>query len=160
MNTRIPAALSLILLASCVSVQVQQRPGAAEADRAVRTPKAFVTVDEPVQEPTEVEGLYRAPNIDRNLFYYEKDRAWYRWAYGRWFQAFRWDGKWYEMPEQALPAALLQADVDRAPVRSVRDTLRDQERALEEIDKQERLRQLEERMKQIEESEEKGDPED
>ena len=152
MTTRILGAVALIAFTSCISVQVSRRPEEAPT----RTPNEFVTVEEPVQEPTGVDGLFRAPNIDKNLFYYAPDKAWYRWAYDQWFQAFRWDGKWYAIPEKDMPKPILTVEIDRAPERSLKDKLREQERALKEIDRKRRLEELEEKMKAIEKNEKQG----
>ena len=140
----------VLALASCLSVQVSQR---APDEDPVKTPKKFVTLEEPRQEPTDFEGLFRVPNIDANLFYYEKDGAWYRFAYNKWFQAFNWDGSWFEMPQRQVPPVLLKVAIDREPEQDVQEQLRKQEEKLREIDKQQRLKQLEERMKRIEERE-------
>lgn len=58
-------------------------------------PSAFEAEEDPPLEETDQAGLFYAPALGPNVYFYEPDELWYRYAYRRWYQAFRWNGSWF-----------------------------------------------------------------
>ncbi len=65
------------------------------------TPDPFMADAKPDLVKTALPGLFAAPSLDTQLFYYEPHERWYRWALNRWYEAFSWDGHWF--PPEKLP---------------------------------------------------------
>jgi hypothetical protein len=136
-------ALGTVLLATaCIQVVRTTQ----EQEPEPRAPDPLISMTEPKLEPTGVEGLLAAPALDPTLYYYEPDELWYRYAYKRWYQAFRWDGNWF------IPDDVPKAVKDRSPKetpKTVKDKAKELKGKLDEIDRQERLEQLEREMNEI-----------
>jgi hypothetical protein len=71
-------------------------------------PARFAGEERPALTPTDHPGLYRAPSVDRALYYWEPDDLWYRRWHGRWYQAFDWNGAWF--PPEQVPEPLERSD--------------------------------------------------
>jgi hypothetical protein len=140
-------ALAAALLATaCIQVVRTTQ----EQEPEPRAPDPLVSMEEPKLEPTGVEGLLAAPALDPTLVYYEPEELWYRYAYKRWYQAFRWDGNWF------IPDDVPKAVKDRSPKetpKTVKDKAKELKGKLEEIDRKERLEQLEREMKELDKKE-------
>jgi hypothetical protein len=128
--------------AACIQV-VQTAP---EMEPEPQTPAPLVSMEEPKLVATGVPGLMAAPALDPTLYYYEPDELWYRYAYRRWFQAFRWDGSWF-VPEKVPD--VVKARVPEETPKTLKDQLKTLDKKMEEIDKQERLKQLEKKMEEL-----------
>jgi len=135
--TRATLLLAAWTLAACV--QIVQNPGPPEIE--VKTPKPFLAEGPPALEPTEESDWFGAPSLDVSCYYYKPDKYWYRFFRNRWFQAFRWDGAWFELPDEEVPP-FLQARAEIKPEiqqsKSKREKLDELQRQLEEIDRRER----------------------
>ena len=59
-------------------------------------PLPFEAAQAPKRVPTGHPGLVAAPHLDGALYYYEPHERWYRHAFNRWYEAFAWDGHWFE----------------------------------------------------------------
>jgi hypothetical protein len=68
------------------------------------TPAPLVGNGSPTLEPSSVEGLFGAPGVHPDLYYYAPDDLWYRYWRGAWYQAFHWDGAWF--PPRQVPESL------------------------------------------------------
>lgn len=105
MNSR--TLLALLLLTACAPGQfgiIVTPPPPAEPEPIV--PEPFQGTEPPALVETEMEGLLAAPSVHRTLYFHESSELWYRYAYHRWYQAFRWNGHWF-LPERT-PDALLE----------------------------------------------------
>jgi hypothetical protein len=146
-------AFGVLLGAGCI--QIVQQP--TEPEIEVRTPKPFTSENHGKLEPTELKGLFQVPELDKACYYYEPKKEWYRFSYNRWFQAFRWDGAWFELRDEDVPK-FLQGRVQIVEGPTKKKRLEELDKKLEEIDKQERLEQLEKQMKDLDEQEQKQAP--
>lgn len=81
------------------------------APREGPIPPPFVGDDPPALAPTDVEGLSRAPSLAPNVYYYAPADLWYRRAYRRWYQAFRWNGNWFILAE--TPTVLVGRKIEK-----------------------------------------------
>ncbi len=72
-------------------------------------PASFEGDADPQLEALSAPGLFRAPSIHPDLYYYEADDLWYRYWRRGWYQAFHWNGAWF--PPRKVPGPLL----DRTP---------------------------------------------
>jgi hypothetical protein len=99
------AGLSLAaLLAGCPTnfgISIQPPP---PLPPEAPVPPAFEGDADPPLEPLAAEGLFVAPTVDRQLYYYEPDDLWYRYWRDSWYQAFRWNGAWF--PPRSVPEPL------------------------------------------------------
>jgi hypothetical protein len=146
-------AFGVLLAAGCI--QVVQQPSEPEIE--VRAPKPFTNESQGKLEPTEVKGLFKVPELDKSCYFYQPKKEWYRFSYNRWFQAFRWDGSWFELRDEDVPKFLQgRAEVVAEPSKKKR--LEELDKKLEELDKQERLEKLEKQMKDLDEQEQKEAP--
>ena len=141
-------ALGALLCGGCIQVVRQQ----GEPEIEIRTPNPFTKENQGQLEPTDFKGLFKAPELDKNCYYYEPKKEWYRFSYNRWFQAFRWDGYWFELRDEDVPK-FLQNRVPVVAEPTKKKRLEELDKKLEELDKQERLEQLEKKMKDIDEQE-------
>lgn len=98
-RTLLAAALTP-LLAACMAagVTITTPPPVREPPLPPRL--AGETMPELV--PTDRPGLLVAPSVKVPLFYYEPDELWYRFWRRRWYQAFSWNGAWFE-PDRVPP---------------------------------------------------------
>lgn len=105
--TRARAPLVLcVALAGCIQGSTWIEPPPPEPPQPPM-PKPFASQPAqatPALAPTAYTGLFRAPSVSENLYYYEPDELWYRRWKGRWYQAFAWDGHWF--PPRQVPQAL------------------------------------------------------
>jgi hypothetical protein len=148
-------AVGLLLGTGCIQIVRTN----AEPEIEVRTPNPFTAESQGKLEPTDFKGLFKAAELDKNTYFYEPKKEWYRFSYNRWFQAFRWDGYWFELRDEDVPR-FLQNRVAVVEGPSKKKRLEELDKKLEELDKQERLEQLEKQMKDIDEQEKKdGAPE-
>ncbi len=92
MRTYLAVTFSL-LLAACVTIQ--QAPPIREGP----IPDPFEGEQQPELEATEIDGLFKVPTLAPNVFFHESEENWYRYAYRRWYQAFRWNGNWFLVDE-------------------------------------------------------------
>ncbi len=144
----VATALGALLCAGCIQVVRQT----TEPEIEVRTPNPFTQESQGKLEATDTKGLFKAPELDKNCYYYEPKKEWYRFSYNRWFQAFRWDGYWFELRDEDVPKFLR----NRVPIVETvtkKKRLEELDKKLEEIDKQERLEHLEKQMKELDETE-------
>jgi len=129
-----------LLLAACVQVVQQQAP----PEIKVKTPDPFFAAEDPALEPTDQPDWLAAPSLDVSCYFYKQDKTWYRFYRNRWFQAFRWDGAWFELPESEVPA-FLQAQAEQKPIvqksKSKMERLKELERRYEELEQQEAERE-------------------
>ena len=129
------AWMLLVLHVGCVQVQRNTAP----PEKPVRTPKPFLADGAPKLEPTEDADWRAAPSLDDTLYYYAPRREWYRFYYSRWFQAFSWDGAWFELPDAEVPAFLKpRGELKPETKKTVRDRLKELDEKLKEIERQER----------------------
>jgi len=146
-STCLLGAVLTLSLSAIGCIQVVQLPGIEEKE--VRTPKPFLAMEDPQLEATDYPGLFRAPSLDASCYFYKPDKYWFRFTYNKWFQAFRWDGAWFELLPQDIPKYLKdRAQVELEPTK--KEKLKDTKEKLEELDREDRLRELEEKMKQLE----------
>jgi len=104
------AALALLLLGCPTGnfgVTITQPP----AVRQPPIPEAFSGDAAPALEATDWPGLFRAPRLGPNVWFHEPGDLWYRYAYHRWYQAFRWNGNWFIVAE--TPAVLVGREIER-----------------------------------------------
>ena len=143
-------ALGALLCTGCIQIVRTN----TEPEIEVRTPNPFTKESQGKLEPTDFKGLFKAPELDKDCYYYEPKKEWFRFSYNRWFQAFRWDGYWFELRDEDVPK-FLQNRVPVVAEPTKKKRLEELDKKLEELDKQERLEQLEKQMKDIEEQEKK-----
>ena len=106
----LPTLLALLLLAGCPTgfgVQVVQPPPLPPEPPM---PPSFEGETAPELEPTSSAGLFRAPTVDTQLYYYAPDDLWYRQWRGKWYQAFSWNGAWF--PPRQVPEPILAIPLD------------------------------------------------
>jgi len=123
-------------------IQVVQQPAPPEIK--VKTPKPFLASGDPELQPTDQADWLAAPSLDISCYFYKKDQTWYRFWRNRWFQAFRWDGAWFELPENEIPEFLrAQAEIKPEIQKSKPklDRLKELERRYEELERKEREEQ-------------------
>ena len=101
---RISIALTLpLLLAACVTVQ--QAPPIREGP----IPSPFEGEQEPELLATEIEGVFKAPSLAPNVYFHASEEDWYRFAYRRWYQAFRWNGNWFILERKPVVLDILES---------------------------------------------------
>jgi len=121
----------LVLLAGCITVT-----RTAGQDEEVQAPDAFEGEAPPPLEPTEEPGWFTAQSLDPTLYYSEEEDLWYRYAYNRWYLAYRWNGAWW-IPDKTPKYLLSQVKIAEERKTDVRTTLKDQEEQLKEIERRE-----------------------
>jgi hypothetical protein len=115
MNPRLTAlGLAVALSLACVSVSISMPP---EGPPPPPIPKMFTGDTEPILEPTGIEGLLAARSLGPNVYYHGD--LWYRRAFRRWYQAFRWNGNWFLLNE--TPDFLDGIAIEKAPRPDLRD---------------------------------------
>lgn len=136
---RCALVVALATLSGCIQVT-----RVVPEDVKVETPDPFLAPGDPDLATTDVEGLFGAPELDPNCYFYEPEKSWYRYWNRNWFQAFRWDGAWFLLRPEDVPA-FLRGRVDLEPIRerakSREERLRELEQQYEEIERRERERQ-------------------
>lgn len=82
-------------------------------------PAPFAGKEPPALEPTDAAGLFMAPSLAPNVYYHDREDLWYRYAYRRWYQAFRWNGNWFilgeEPPEILSGRKLMRPELPELP---------------------------------------------
>ena len=110
----------LVVLAcsgACVGLQVKQGPPADRPE--VPIPAVFRSEEPPDLEPCPYPGLQRAPSLGPNIYFQESENLWYRRAYRRWYQAFRWNGNWFVLME--TPAILADVPIEKVRLPTLED---------------------------------------
>jgi hypothetical protein len=153
--------------AGCIVTTVQQ-----EKIPYPKTPARLEGKDAPALEATAVAGVKRALLDVPDVYYHEARERWFRWALGRWFVAFLWNGQWFPVDEGELPAEMaalepsIQEKKERRLTRAeeldkIDEELRKleqepgQESGSEPQDAKDELRQLDEQLRKLEEEEKK-----
>jgi hypothetical protein len=120
----------MLVLAGCITVT-----RTAGQDEEVPAPDRFEGEAPPPLEPTPEPGWFTAPTLDPTLYYSESDDLWYRYAYNRWYLAYKWNGAWW-IPDKTPKYLLTQVKI--AEERSdVKTQLKDLEERLKEIERKE-----------------------
>ena len=142
----VSTAIGVLLLCSgCVQIVTTQ----GEPEIEVRTPKPFLGDGPGDLQPTDVKGLFKAPKLDPNCYYYKPKDEWYRFSYNRWFTAYKsWQAEWWEMRDEDVPK-YLQGRVALVEGKSKKQKLEDLDKRLEELDRQERLEQQQKQLEQL-----------
>ncbi len=81
-------------------------------------PTRFQSDEPPALAASDVEGLFRAPSLGPNVYFHEPPNLWYRRAYRRWYQAFRWNGNWFilaETPEILVGRKIEKVELPELP---------------------------------------------
>ncbi len=113
----IGSALIVSGLGACVSgaITTTTLPEAREGP----IPSPFEGDEAPLLETSDVEGLMKAPGLGPNVYYHGPADLWYRRAYRRWYQAFRWNGNWFILPE--TPAVLVGREIEKVKLPELED---------------------------------------
>lgn len=97
----IAAALVTSVASGCLLLGISVSTQQAEVKREV-VPKPFEGEEPPPLEATQKAGLFHAPSLGPNVYYFEPDDLWYRFGYRRWYQAFRWNGNWFILEDEPM----------------------------------------------------------
>ena len=68
-----------------------------------KTPAKLEGSSPPALEATKVEGVKHALIDTPDVYYYEANERWFRFALDRWFVAFLWNGQWFPVDKGELP---------------------------------------------------------
>lgn len=130
--------LAALLAAGCV---VSQRP----PEEIPETPDRIESPAPPVLQATRVPGIRRVVLGEVvDTYYVEATERWFRYWEGKWFIAFTWDGAWFPTSEGELPEVL--REFEPTP----------EEREKRQLSQEEEMREIEERLRQIEREERGG----
>jgi len=116
----------LVLLAGCITVT---RTGGKDDEPP--TPDPYEGEVPPPLQPSEEPGWFIAPSLDTTLYYSEDEDLWYRYAYNRWYLAYRWNGAWW-VPDSTPAFLQTQVQVAEEKQGSVREQLKELEERLKE----------------------------
>lgn len=108
------AALALVLLGCPTGnfdVTVTQPPPIKQPP----IPGSFEGDAAPGLEATDRPGVFSAPELGPNVWFHEPADLWYRHAYRRWYQAFRWNGNWFVLDEPPKVLADIKVVVPELP---------------------------------------------
>lgn len=108
-NITVLAILSCAL--ACLSCALQITKGPPTDRDEAPIPSPFEGSEAPPLEPTAHPGLQKAPSLGPNVYFHPAEDLWYRWAYRRWYQAFRWDGNWFVLME--TPSILADVELEK-----------------------------------------------
>jgi len=116
-STRAALTLAASTLCACISgaITTTTLPESREGP----IPARFEAEAPPVLEPTDVEGLMKVSGLGPNVYYHDPADLWYRRAYRRWYQAFRWDGNWFILPE--TPVVLVGREIEKVALPDLGD---------------------------------------
>ena len=89
-------ALAIAMTLACVSLSISMPPPGPPPPPI---PDVFSGDSQPALEATGIEGLLAARSLGPNVYFHAGDDLWYRRAYRRWYQAFRWNGNWFLVAE-------------------------------------------------------------
>lgn len=92
-------AAALVVLAACQPTGFGITATPPPEVKQPPIPSPFRGEEQPVLERTDKQGLFSAPELAPNVYFYEAEDLWYRYAYRRWYQAFRWNGSWFILEE-------------------------------------------------------------
>jgi hypothetical protein len=123
------ALLALALWSGCTAFGISTTPIRESNEGPV--PTAFEGEETPALAPADVEGLFRAPALGPNVYYHQPADLWYRRAYRRWYQAFRWNGSWFILAE--TPEVLVGREIEKVELPEPPDAVRDDPRDLPEL---------------------------
>ncbi len=90
-----------------------------------------------------LEGFKTAPGLDPRLYFGVEDKQWYRFAMNRWYLAFDWNGNWFPVDLDEVPAPL------RVLTGSLRESYGD-EVEQEKKTREEQLKDLDEKLRELE----------
>lgn len=125
---RARAAIAVVLCSACIGITQTVQPESLEGP----IPPPFQGAEAPALAPTDVEGLFRAPSLGPNVYFHEPADLWYRRAYRRWYQAFRWNGNWFILAE--TPQVLVGREIQKVELPELPpDRAGDDPRALPEL---------------------------
>ena len=105
-------------LAACVPTGLSIVMQPAPAVKQPPIPSTFEGDGDPTLEKTDQAGLFYVPELGPNVYFYKSDDLWYRYAYHRWYQAFRWDGNWFilqDPPEVLAKRKLIRRELPELP---------------------------------------------
>ena len=108
---KVAVVVLLGFLWSCIPVGLQITRGPATDRDEAPIPAPFKAEGPPALESTPHPGLQKAPSLGPNVYYSEGEDLWYRWAYRRWYQAFRWNGNWFVLME--TPSVLANVELEK-----------------------------------------------
>ncbi len=126
---RAALAVAGLLCGACVAfgitttVQPESREGPI--------PPPFQSDEAPALAASNVEGLFRAPSLGPNVYFHEPAQLWYRRAYRRWYQAFRWNGNWFILAK--TPQILVGREIEKVVLPELPDDPGDDPRELPEL---------------------------
>ena len=132
MKYRIVFLALLALLTACITVT-----RTAGKDDEPPTPDPFAGEAPPPLEPTQEPGWFTAHSLDPTLYYSEEQDLWYRYAYSRWYLAYRWNGAWW-VPDSTPSYLLSQVKVAEEKTGTVKEQLKGLEERLKEIERKEK----------------------
>ncbi|MBW2281060.1 MAG: hypothetical protein JRG82_09980 [Deltaproteobacteria bacterium] len=114
---RAASALVASALCSCISgaITTTTLPESREGP----IPARFQGSEPPVLDATDVPGLMKASGLGPNVYYHDPADLWYRRAYRRWYQAFRWDGNWFIL--SGTPAVLVGREIEKVELPDLED---------------------------------------
>jgi len=105
-------------IAACLGgVQITRGPPTDRDEAPIPSP--FEGDQTPALEPTSYVGLQKAPALGPNVYFHQAENLWYRWAYRRWYQAFRWDGNWFVLME--APDVLAEVPLEKVKLPTLED---------------------------------------
>ncbi len=144
MRARLRGSILALALSGCIGSSfgieiVEPPPPPPEPP----VPDRFVGDTAPELVSSELPGFKKAPSLDPSVYFLEKERHWYRFALNRWYLGFTWDGNWFPVEADEVPAAL------RALTPSIREVSA-QEAGKKEKTREEKLRELDERLRELE----------
>ncbi len=96
---RLIVGAAFVALAACTPTGFSITATPTPEPKQPPIPSPFSGEEEPVLEATDKDGLHMAPGLAPNVYFYEPEDVWYRYAYRRWYQAFRWNGSWFILDE-------------------------------------------------------------
>ena len=111
------SALAALALGACISGSITTTTTPESREGPI--PPPFKGDEPPVLEATDAEGLMKAPALGPNVYYHDPADLWYRRAYRRWYQAFRWNGNWFILPE--TPAVLVGREIEKVELPDLED---------------------------------------
>ncbi len=105
MRTRIRLAFLALCFSACIGsafrIWIEPQP---EPPPEPPSPSPFEGEEAPKLVPTGFPGLVAAPSVDPTLYYSEPLERWFRYAFNRWHEGFRWNGYWF--PPERVPEPL------------------------------------------------------
>lgn len=122
------SVLLVLPLCGCIGLAPAKAP-----EERVWAPPRYESENPPTLVPTGIENLSSAPDFDAALYYHSRTEYWYRWVKDRWYMAFTWDGYWFPLPPEEVPAELLGFH-EPPTMKDVQQRLDELEKKLEELE--------------------------